>query len=114
MANLATGKGHAFLYAALRSVNKLSLPKNFCDDSGTKEVYQRAYEPIMKMSPCVTMDELTRLEKHQPLTVSKKRGRPKKSKRIESQAATEAFKKKRSNKCTTCGDYGHNKRTCKG
>ncbi|CCI46981.1 unnamed protein product [Albugo candida] len=65
------------------------------------------------MNPCVTMDEMTRLEKHHPLTVSKKRGRPKKSKRIESQAATEAFKKKRSNKCTTCGNYGHNKRTCK-
>ena len=36
----------------------------------------------------------TRLEKHQPLTVSKKRGRPKKAKRIESQVATEAFKTK--------------------
>ena len=76
-------------------------------------MYQRAYDPMVKMIPCVTMDELARLEKHLPLTVSKKRGRPKKSKRIESQAATEAFKKKSSNKCTTCGNYGHNKRTCK-
>ena len=101
------------LYVALRSVNELSLLKTFCDVLWTKEMYQRAYVPMVKMSPCVKMDEVTRLEKHKPLTVSKKRGRPKKSKRIGSQAATEAFKKKRSNKCTTCGNYGHKKRTCK-
>ncbi|CCI48369.1 unnamed protein product [Albugo candida] len=62
------------LYVALRSVNKLSLLNTFCDASWTKEVYQRAYDPMFKMSPCVTVDELTSLEKHQPLTVSKKRG----------------------------------------
>lgn len=102
------------LIAALKSVNKLSLLKNYYHESWTTEAYTRAYNPELKIAPFVTKDALLRIEHHQPPPVPKKRGRPKKAKRIESQPASEALTVKRKIKCNTCGGLGHNKRTCKG
>lgn len=75
-------KGSCYpLYAAFLSVNKLSLLITICDKSWTMVGYQRAYDPLVIISPCVTKDELTLSEKHHPLMVPKNRGRSKKSKR---------------------------------
>lgn len=100
--------------AALKSVNKLSQVRDYYDPSWTTEAYKRAYDPAVKIGPFVIKDALCRNECHQPPPVPKKRGRPKKTKRIESQPATEALKMRRKNKCNACGGLGHNKRTCKG
>lgn len=78
-------------YADFRSVNKLSLLKPSCDLSWTKEVYQRAYDPLVNIIACVMTDELTRFEKLRPLAVPKKRGWTKKSKQIYPQIATESL-----------------------
>jgi hypothetical protein len=102
------------LIAALKFVNKLSQLRDYYDESWTTKAYQRAYDPAVKIGSFVTKDALLRIERHQPPPVPKKRGRPKKTKRIESQPATEALKAKRKNKCNACGSMGHNKRTCKG
>nr|CCA23727.1 putative protein [Albugo laibachii Nc14] len=99
--------------ASLKHINNLSILREFIGTSWTTAVYKQAYNPLLKMPPTVTKDELLRFEHHQPPPVPQKRGRPKKSKkRIESQPASLALSKKSAYTCSACGCMGHSKRSC--
>ena len=99
--------------ASLKHIKYLSILREFIGTTWKTAVYNQAYDPLLKMPPTVTKNELLCFELHQPPQFPQKRGRPKKSKkRIESQQAILALSKKSDYTCSACGSIGHKKRSC--
>lgn len=101
---------------ALCQKNKMSLLETFFDGSWTTVAFAQAY-PILspgQILPCVIKDNAIIADCEAPI-ITKRRGRPKKHKRRESQSATLSLSQVRAKKmrsCTVCRQSGHNRASC--
>ncbi len=84
------------------------------DPLHSKATYLRAYAEVGPMHPFTQLEDLDleHAEKLLPPVIRKPRGRPKNRRRRESQRATLDLEG-RGNKCSKCGGFGHNARSCR-
>lgn len=98
---------------SLRKVGREEEKQRFFDDSWLASTYSSGHKQgnMDKMSPPVLKSSLRECTCAPP-RITKRRGRPKKHQRRESQAATLALctPENKKHRCSTCGEKGHNKR----
>jgi MULE transposase domain/SWIM zinc finger len=87
--------------------------EDFCCHSWTKEAYLQAYAEPQVPRPLTIRDDLTEGQTLPPI-LGRRRGRPRKIRRVESQPATRQLEGTpvRRQRCTRCHQAGHNRRRC--
>lgn len=102
-------------HAASAVTHKRGNLEEYCDDSFSKATYLRAYGGMIHPIPDQRLWEFVGGDIVQPPPLKRLSGRPRKNRRREAgeaEAGTSNVRRANTLKCSTCKEFGHNKRTC--
>ncbi|XP_056690313.1 uncharacterized protein [Spinacia oleracea] len=94
-------------------------PEDYVHKAYTKEAFLLAYAPVFYPMPGMKQWEKTKSPHPLPPPFRKMAGRPSKRKRIRAEGEDDehvtalVVKRRKPTRCGNCGDFGHNKKTCK-
>ncbi|XP_057248887.1 uncharacterized protein LOC130590461 [Beta vulgaris subsp. vulgaris] len=97
----------------------LGNPEEYVHKAYSREAYLLAYSPVFQPMPGIKQWDRTLDPQPNPPGFKKMSGRPSKKKRTKEKGEEEApkeppvLRKRKPNECGNCGNYGHNKSTCK-